>query len=162
MAPGQCRCAPHHQACLPCSASLPGCPATPLVSPAAGLGLKAVWVGAEAFGNVVGAAKGSQQRAPQQQQSGDGAVVLSREEAIASIKDDYAKDYFVTGRWAWSAGWAGARRRDWLTRRHMPAWQLSATRLPVGPLARLPACPRASSMYTPNSRLLHTSSRPPT
>lgn len=62
-----------------------------------GLGLKAVWVGAEAFGNVVGATKGDQQQQRRQQQQG--GAPMSREQAIASIKEDYAKNYFISGKW---------------------------------------------------------------
>ena len=65
----------------------------------AGLGLKAVWVGAEAFGNLVGATKGGKQ---QQQQKGSGGgsggQALSRSQAIAAIREDYDQNYFVSGR----------------------------------------------------------------
>ena len=63
--------------------------------PNPGLGLKAVWVGAEAFGNVIGATKGSQQQ--QQQQPGIIAKALSRQEALALIREDYDERYFISG-----------------------------------------------------------------
>lgn len=63
------------------------------------LGLKAVWVGAEAFGNVVGATKGGQQQRQQRQRQREGGAPLSREQAIASIKEDYSKNYFISGKW---------------------------------------------------------------
>lgn len=52
--------------------------------PDPGLGLKAVWFGAEAFGNLIGGGSAQQQqrRAAEQQQ-------LTREAAIAAIKEDY-------------------------------------------------------------------------
>lgn len=62
-----------------------------------GLGLKAVWVGAEAFGNVVGATKGGQQQQRKRKQQGGGEA-LSRQEAVALIKEDYSKNYFISGK----------------------------------------------------------------
>lgn len=65
--------------------------------PRAGLGLKAVWVGAEALGNLIGAKKalggqgGGASAAP-------GSSTLSRQEAIAAIKEDYSQNYFVSGK----------------------------------------------------------------
>lgn len=57
-----------------------------------GVGLKAVWYGAEVLGKVVG--RGQEQansEAIQTQQ-------LSREECIAAIKADYETSYFVSGK----------------------------------------------------------------
>eukprot|EP00884_Botryococcus_braunii_P014047 jgi/Botrbrau1/22643/Bobra.176_1s0065.1 len=59
-----------------------------------GLGLKAVWYGAEQFGNLVGLTK-------QKQSDTEGvksdAVQLTREQVVASIKEDYSVNYFVSG-----------------------------------------------------------------
>lgn len=77
-------------------------PLPPLFPPCnTGLGLKAVWHGAEALGNVIGA---QQQLAGGSKRSsgGSGAAAaasgtLTREQAIAAIKQDYNSNYFVSG-----------------------------------------------------------------
>lgn len=62
--------------------------------PSLGAGLKAVWVGAEAFGNVVGAMKGSQQ---QQQVAASSTGPLTREQVLQSLREDFDNNYFVSG-----------------------------------------------------------------
>ncbi|PSC77022.1 SOUL heme-binding [Micractinium conductrix] len=60
--------------------------------------LKAVWVGAEAFGNVVGASKAAGQQGQQQRAvAGTRPGTLSREEAVAAIRKDYDVNYFISG-----------------------------------------------------------------
>ena len=76
------------------------CPAARLCTP--GLGLKAVWHGAEALGNVIGAQQqltGSGTRSGGGSSSSGAAAAgsLTREQAIAAIKEDYARNYFVSG-----------------------------------------------------------------
>jgi hypothetical protein len=61
------------------------------------LGLKAVWVGAEAFGNLVGATNGSQKQQKGGGSGGGGGQALSRPQAIAAIRSDYDQNYFVSG-----------------------------------------------------------------
>ncbi|KAI7841313.1 hypothetical protein COHA_004932 [Chlorella ohadii] len=67
--------------------------------PNPGLGLKAVWHGAEALGNVIGAQQqlaGGSKRSSSASAAAGGAR-LTREQAIAAIKEDYSKNYFVSG-----------------------------------------------------------------
>lgn len=66
-------------------------------APSPGLGLKAVWVGAEAFGNLVGATKGGKQQQKGGGSGGSGGQALSRPQAIAAIREDYDQNYFVSG-----------------------------------------------------------------
>lgn len=105
----------------------------------AGVGLKAAWFGAELLGNVQAALRsasgaaassssdsGSSDRGSSSSTSGGGgsgavgasAAPRSVEECVASIRDDYALDYFISGaaamdvyaddcRYRWAAG-AGA------------------------------------------------------
>lgn len=67
-----------------------------------GLGLKSVWMGAEALGNVVGAMK-KNSPAPDTQDPASTAPstppseTITRESAIAAIKADYDVNYFVSG-----------------------------------------------------------------
>jgi len=61
-----------------------------------GAGLKAVWYGAEAVGKVVGATK-EKPAASSGQASSSTAAILSREETIASLREDYDSSYFVSG-----------------------------------------------------------------
>ena len=63
----------------------------------AGLGLKAVWYGAETFGKLVGLSKGA---APASNSARPPAAALSRQQAIDSIRQDYDKNYFVGGQGA--------------------------------------------------------------
>ncbi|PRW59024.1 SOUL heme-binding [Chlorella sorokiniana] len=67
--------------------------------PNPGLGLKAVWHGAEALGNVIGAQQqlaGSRKRSSSSAAAA-GSTGLTREQAIAAIKADYSQNYFVSG-----------------------------------------------------------------
>ncbi|DBA78831.1 hypothetical protein WJX77_006022 [Trebouxia sp. C0004] len=57
-----------------------------------GLGLKAVWYGAEQFGNVVGL-RNKKQRTELQRQP----TQMTRQEVLDSIKRDYDETYFFTG-----------------------------------------------------------------
>lgn len=77
-------------------------------APNPGAGLKAVWMGAEAFGNVVGALKSSKKQGQLRQQEAsklDGpslaeqqaGAALKREQALALIREDFIQNYFVTG-----------------------------------------------------------------
>lgn len=61
-----------------------------------GLGLKAVWMGAEVLGNAVGAVKGATNN--QRNTTGESSGRLTRDEVIAALKDDYENNYFVTGK----------------------------------------------------------------
>lgn len=63
----------------------------------AGLGLKAAWLGAEQLGNLR-AAFGQQQQPAAAAASVPQRERLSREEAVASIREDYDRDYFISGR----------------------------------------------------------------
>lgn len=65
-----------------------------------------MWHGAEALGNVIGAQQqltGSGQRSSSGGGSGTAGAAgqgsLTREQAIAAIKADYAQNYFVSGGW---------------------------------------------------------------
>ena len=80
--------------------------------------LKAVWVGAEAFGNVVGASKAAGQQGQQQRAvAGTRPGTLSREEAVAAIRKDYDVNYFISGTpGGWSAGCSG-----------LPCWRRKAS-----------------------------------
>ncbi|CAL5221288.1 g3454 [Coccomyxa viridis] len=60
--------------------------------PEPGAGLKAVWYGAEQFGNLIGLAKPRAGKAKNQPQAG-----ISRQDAIAAIRKDYDSNYFVSG-----------------------------------------------------------------
>lgn len=62
-----------------------------------GAGLKAVWMGAEAFGNVLGTLKGGNANEQRQQQQQQPQSALSREEVLQSIRQDFDVDYFVSG-----------------------------------------------------------------
>lgn len=64
-------------------------------SPSPGLGLKAVWHGAEALGNIIGASKGPSNSMASSTQT------LTRQEAVAAVRE-------VSGGAAQCAGW------DWL------------------------------------------------
>lgn len=74
-------------------------------TPNPGLGLKAVWVGAEALGNVIGATKGGSSGtgsggtggSKRGSSSGGGTATMSRQQAIEAIKADYEANYFVSG-----------------------------------------------------------------
>ncbi|DBA68189.1 TPA: hypothetical protein ACH3X2_013898 [Trebouxia sp. C0005] len=57
-----------------------------------GLGLKAVWYGAEQFGNVVGLRNKKQRTEPQRQ-----PTQMTRQEVLDSIRRDYGETYFFTG-----------------------------------------------------------------
>jgi hypothetical protein len=70
-----------------------------------GVGLKAAWFGAELFGDLLSAIQPSSK----QQQEPDQAQLLQREnddrpatrsvaDVLASIKEDYAVEYFISGR----------------------------------------------------------------
>jgi hypothetical protein len=80
----------------PCRASDSDGPSTSESPPTkdVGLGLKTVWVGAEALGNVVGAAKAAQ--GPPSASSSTPAT-FTRDQALAAIKADYDDNYFVSG-----------------------------------------------------------------
>lgn len=67
--------------------------------PNPGLGLKAVWYGAEAFGNLIGLTKAKDQ----QKNAFDLQDVCTREEAVAAIRKDYDTNYFVSGKGEMSA-----------------------------------------------------------
>ena len=56
-----------------------------------------MWVGAEAFGNLVGATKGGKQQQKGGGSGGSGGQALSRPQAIAAIREDYDQNYFVSG-----------------------------------------------------------------
>jgi len=56
--------------------------------------LKALWYAAEAFGDAVGLLKRESPRAA----AALPAVRLSREEALAALRADYAENYFISGR----------------------------------------------------------------
>lgn len=58
-----------------------------------GVGLKAVWFGAEALGKVIGRG----QQAPDAASSSEGSQQMTRDEWIAAIKADYDESYFVSG-----------------------------------------------------------------
>ncbi|KAK9829020.1 hypothetical protein WJX72_003447 [[Myrmecia] bisecta] len=62
-------------------------------TPRTGVGLKAVWYAAEQFGNVVGLKKARQAKSV----TGVQQDKMSREQVIASLRDDYQKDYFISG-----------------------------------------------------------------
>lgn len=63
----------------------------------ASVGLKAAWYGAEALGNVVGKARGDDD--DDEDETAEGVVVVvDRASAIASIREDYSQEYFVTGK----------------------------------------------------------------
>jgi len=58
-----------------------------------------VWHGAEPLGNVIGAQQqlaGGSKRSSSASAAAGGAR-LTREQAIAAIKEDYSKNYFVSG-----------------------------------------------------------------
>ena len=59
----------------------------------ASVGLKAAWYGAEALGKVVGKATGADD---DEDETAEG--VVDRASAIASIREDYSQEYFVTGK----------------------------------------------------------------
>lgn len=70
-----------------------------------GLGLKAAWVGAEVFGDLM--AKGKQQQEQQRAGSSSNATavaaappagVKSVDQVLESIRADYAEDYFISGK----------------------------------------------------------------
>jgi hypothetical protein len=67
-----------------------------------GLGLKAAWVGAEVFGEIMGRGK---QQADEQQPSSSTATavtatggVKTMDQVLDSIRADYAEDYFISGK----------------------------------------------------------------
>jgi hypothetical protein len=70
----------------------------------AGLGLKAAWVGAEIFGDIMGKNKQQQPDATQQQQqqssssAATAAGVRTVDQVLESIRADYADDYFISGK----------------------------------------------------------------
>ncbi|KAK9845753.1 hypothetical protein WJX81_001436 [Elliptochloris bilobata] len=59
-----------------------------------GLGLKAVWYGAEQVGNVLGLTKKRQAASTERSRPQQ----ISRSEALASIREDYTVNYFVSGK----------------------------------------------------------------
>ncbi|CAM9206082.1 unnamed protein product [Chrysoparadoxa australica] len=59
------------------------------------LGLKVAWYGSEAFGDLMGALSGG--KSAEKSQELDRSSKLERGEAIASLRADYEKVYFVTG-----------------------------------------------------------------
>lgn len=66
-----------------------------------GLGLKAAWVGAEVFGDLM--AKGKQQQEQQQEANSSATAVAaagvkSVDQVLESIRADYAEDYFISGK----------------------------------------------------------------
>jgi hypothetical protein len=61
----------------------------------ASVGLKAAWYGAEALGKVVGKDAGGDD---DEDETAEGVVVVDRASAIASIREDYSQEYFVTGK----------------------------------------------------------------
>jgi len=65
----------------------------------ASVGLKAAWYGAEALGKVVGKDAGDDDETAEAK----GVVVVDRASAIASIREDYSQEYFVTGKGAMRA-----------------------------------------------------------
>ena len=56
-----------------------------------------MWVGAEAFGNLVGATKGGKQQQKGGGSGGSGGQALSRPQALAALREDYDQNYFVSG-----------------------------------------------------------------
>lgn len=61
--------------------------------PAAGLGLKAVWQATEAFGKVASLVRGAPDAAP----DGVALAPASIDEAVARLRADYERDYFISG-----------------------------------------------------------------
>jgi len=61
--------------------------------PDPGLGLKAVWIGAENFGKLVGLGKGKPGAAERRP-----LRTMSRGDVVQSIRDDYSVNYFVSGK----------------------------------------------------------------
>ena len=57
-----------------------------------GVGLRAAWYGAEAFGRVMGASA-----MDDDDDGADAAPIASREDAVRAIRADYDAAYFVTG-----------------------------------------------------------------
>jgi hypothetical protein len=66
--------------------------------PAVGMGLKAVWFGAEALGDMVAFAKRLEARGRDGQGPTPRQEQLSRAEALAALRADYSSNYFVTGK----------------------------------------------------------------
>ncbi|KAK9915073.1 hypothetical protein WJX75_004413 [Coccomyxa subellipsoidea] len=67
--------------------------------PDPGLGLKAIWYGAEGFGNLIGLTKPKEAEKTQSDQQD----ICNRADAVAAIKRDYDSNYFVSGRGEMSA-----------------------------------------------------------
>lgn len=65
--------------------------------PKVGLGLKSVWWGAEAFGDILGAVNGGKRASQPRPTRVASDPPLSRAAAIELLKQDYAADYFVSG-----------------------------------------------------------------
>ncbi|KXZ49450.1 hypothetical protein GPECTOR_21g676 [Gonium pectorale] len=65
--------------------------------PEVGTGLKAVWYGAETFGQLLSLTKGQQQPAQRAAEQPPGARRMSREDMLAAIRADYDQQYFVRG-----------------------------------------------------------------
>lgn len=59
------------------------------------LAVKAAWYGSELFGNIIGIGKTKDQQAKGEKRSA--SPVLAREEAVARLKMDFDRFYFVTG-----------------------------------------------------------------
>lgn len=64
----------------------------------ASVGLKAAWYGAEALGKVVGKDAGGEDDDDGDETTEGVVVVVDRASAIASIREDYSQEYFVTGK----------------------------------------------------------------
>ncbi|EIE19457.1 hypothetical protein COCSUDRAFT_31253 [Coccomyxa subellipsoidea C-169] len=67
--------------------------------PDPGLGLKAIWYGAEGFGNLIGLTKAKKEEKTQS----DRKEICNRADAVAAIRKDYDCNYFVSGRGEMSA-----------------------------------------------------------
>jgi len=89
--------APRPRTATPAPAAPPDRSDDPDPPPRVGLGLKSVWWGAEAFGDILGAVNGKRERQARAERAQD-APPLDRPTAIELLKDDYAADYFVSGR----------------------------------------------------------------
>ena len=62
-----------------------------------GLGFKAAWVAAEVLGDVIGGGKGKGKGEGEGAAHSSSSAPMTRDQIIASIRDDFAANYFLTG-----------------------------------------------------------------